>query len=94
MDPFTYERVKEFTGKLQYRTDRASAVSAAGRSVKRGEVIEITNEALARALVLSGNFAHVPADTPLGIPAPPTEAAPSAATTDTPPPLIEIETEV
>lgn len=68
MASFTYERVKGCTGKVQYRTDGASAITVAGRSVKRGEVIAVKNAATERALVAGGNFAHVPADTPLGVP--------------------------
>lgn len=68
MARFTYERVKGHTGKVQYRTDGASIAQVAGGIVRRGEVIAFAKPSITNALVESGNFAHVPVDTPLGVP--------------------------
>jgi len=69
MDPFTYERVKEHTGKVQFRVNGPSAGSVAGRRVVRGEVLAFAKPEMTSGLVATGNFAHVPADTPIGPPA-------------------------
>lgn len=65
---FTFERVRQHTGKVQYRTDGASATGVAGKTVKRGEVIAAPKKSFADALVSGGNFAHAPGDAPLGVP--------------------------
>lgn len=64
--PFTYERVKEHTGKVQYRVNGAAAVTVAGKRVTRGEVIASDQPNFTNGLVRTGNFAHVPADTTVG----------------------------
>lgn len=81
MAPFTYERVKEFTGKVQFRVDGPSVATLSGRTVKRGEVLAFEKESFANAIVQTGNYAHVPADTPLGVPVH-AEEAPTPATTE------------
>jgi hypothetical protein len=86
---FSYERVKHHTGKVQYRIDGASAVSANGKSIKSGEVRAFKNPAYTNGLVATGNFAHVPADTPLGLPADETTETPEPTPAPAPPPLIE-----
>lgn len=81
--PFFYPVVKEPTGRVQYRTDRAEVVTIDRiGDVRRGQVVSIapvgkqpTARAMdfARGLVSSGNFSHVAADTPLGVPVEATE---------------------
>jgi hypothetical protein len=80
---FFYPVVKEPTGRVQFATNRAAAIDIDRiGEVKRGQVITIgppnkppTPKALdfARGLVASGNFSHVAADTPLGVPVTGTE---------------------
>lgn len=68
MAAFSFERQKSFTGKVQFRIDGSSVVTANGKSWKRGEVKEVKSPIYANGIVSTGNFAHVPADTPLGVP--------------------------
>lgn len=107
MPAFTYERVKEYTGKVQYRTDGSSFVRTGQRRIARGEVVRLAVhpdtaadpdvaeelldtfrqlERVARGLVATGHFIHVPADTPTGIPqnevAPPEQAPTSTPLTE------------
>jgi hypothetical protein len=96
MPAFSFERVKSHTGKVQYRTDGASAVTVAGRTIRRGEVVEFAKAQFANSLVANGNFAHVPGDTPTGVPASlspftETETAEAAAPAETTSLLIEEE---
>lgn len=65
---FSYERQKSYTGKVQYRIDGNAVVTANGKPWKRGEVKDVAKSVYADGLVASGNFAHVPADTPVGVP--------------------------
>ncbi len=84
MEPFTYERVKEYTGKVQYRADGGASVKIADKwTARRGEVVELP-ERVAIGAVRTGQFAHVPADAPLGVDGD-REAAPAAPATPTPP---------
>jgi hypothetical protein len=75
---FHYPVVKHPTGRVQFRIDRAEVVTIERLGdVHRGQVVSIgppgkppTPKALdfARGLVVTGNFSHVAADTPLGVP--------------------------
>lgn len=75
---FHYPVVKHPTGRVQFRIDRAEVVTIERLGdIHRGQVVSIgpagkppTPKALdfARGLVVTGNFSHVAADTPLGVP--------------------------
>lgn len=68
MAAFSFDRVKSFTGKVQFRIDGSSVVTANGKSWKRGEVKEVKSPIYANGIVSTGNFAHVAVDTPIGVP--------------------------
>lgn len=68
-DPaYTYPTHRQHTGKIQYRTDRASVALIGTKRLRRGEVIEAKNPDFANAAVASGKCAHVDASAPVGIP--------------------------
>jgi hypothetical protein len=94
MQPFTYERVREFTGKVQYRVDSSEVVKVGGRTYRRGEVGEVKKAAHAYGMVATGNFAHVPADTPLGVPKAPSKDAPTEPLAPPSPTVTELQTEI
>lgn len=89
VEPFTFERVKEHTGKVQYRTNGAAVVNVAGRKIRRAEVVAFKSADFTAGLVAGGDFAHVPADTPVGVPALASEPAdPSPAAPSVIPPVV------
>jgi hypothetical protein len=67
---FTYDTGKVPTGKMQFRTNGPAKVHVEKiGDVSRGEVVAVKSVNVANSLWVGGNFAHVPADTPLGVPA-------------------------
>lgn len=78
-DGYGHPVVKEWTGKMQYRLDRATEAVIGTRvlalrgdqlvptdHVRRGEVVIVDKRGRASALAASGQFAHVAWSTPLG----------------------------
>lgn len=70
---FHYPPVAEYTGRVQYRHDRlASAQISSGEkvygTVSRGQVVEMKQGLAERLVTRGGDFSHVAADTPLGVP--------------------------
>jgi len=63
---FTAHVSREYTGRVQYANDRAGSIKTNAGVVRRGEVFA-ASESLAFGLVDHGDFAHVAADTPLGV---------------------------
>lgn len=71
---YTYPIFRRYTGRMQFMVDGPEAVDVGSRGrVKRGEVISIGNPEYANSLADTGQFAHVAADTPLGVPAAPVD---------------------
>lgn len=70
---FHYPPAAEHTGRVQYRYDRlASAQISSGEKVygivSRGQVVEMKQGLAERVVTRGGDFSHVAADTPLGVP--------------------------
>lgn len=65
---FTFPKVRGFTGKIQYRVDDMESINSPFGVVKRGEVKEVLSKGTAENLVENGDFSHVAADTPVGVP--------------------------
>jgi hypothetical protein len=66
--PYSFPVERDYTGKVQFRTDRGAEVQCPDGPWRRGEVKEIKKQKYADNLVRSGNHAHVPADTEVGVP--------------------------